>query len=112
MRVFGLLAFTAVLPIIALSPRLPRFKLLKQVKVNDKWTLATALFDSNGRVRRDHALSDATWVASSIWSAHQCCLTRSEVTIPTACTSCQFGDGFGEAFVDSAFHGEYTPATM
>ena len=39
-----------------LMPRLPRVKLLKQVKVNDKWTLTTALFDSKGRVRRDHVL--------------------------------------------------------
>ncbi len=35
-------------------PRLPRVKLLKQIKVNDKWMLAPALFDSKGRVRRDH----------------------------------------------------------
>jgi len=40
-------------------PRLPRVKLLKQVKVNDKWTLATALFDTKGRVRRDHVLINA-----------------------------------------------------
>src|SRR5271166_6294707 len=42
-----------------LMPRLPRVKLLKQVKVNDKWTLATALFDRKGRVRRDHVLINA-----------------------------------------------------
>jgi integrase len=35
-------------------PKLPAVKLLKQVKVNGRWTLATALFDSKGRVRRDH----------------------------------------------------------
>jgi integrase len=35
-------------------PKLPAVKLLKQVKVNRSWTLATALFDSKGRVRRDH----------------------------------------------------------
>ena len=40
-------------------PRLPRVKLHKQVKVNDKWTRATALFDSKGRVRRDHVLINA-----------------------------------------------------
>ena len=40
-------------------PRLPRVKLLKQVKINDKWTLAMALFDSKGRVRRDHVLINA-----------------------------------------------------
>src|SRR5205823_5556563 len=28
--------------------------LLKQVKINDKWRQARALFDSKGRVRRDH----------------------------------------------------------
>ena len=42
-----------------LLPKMPRVKLLKQVKVNDKWTLATALFDSKGRVRRDHVLINA-----------------------------------------------------
>ena len=31
-----------------------RVKLLKKIKINDKWKLATALFDSKGRVRRDH----------------------------------------------------------
>ena len=35
-------------------PRSSRVKLLKQVKINDKWVLATALFDSKGRVRKDH----------------------------------------------------------
>lgn len=34
--------------------RQSQVKLLKQVKVNDKWKLATVLFDSKGRVRRDH----------------------------------------------------------
>ena len=33
-------------------PKLPRVKLLKQVKAG-RWKLATALFDSKGRVRRD-----------------------------------------------------------
>jgi hypothetical protein len=35
-------------------PKLPRVALLKQVKVNDTWRHARALFDSKGRVRRDH----------------------------------------------------------
>ena len=35
-------------------PKLPRVTLLKQVKVNDTWRHARALFDSKGRVRRDH----------------------------------------------------------
>jgi hypothetical protein len=35
-------------------PRSSRVKLLKQVKINDKWVLATALFDTKGRVRKDH----------------------------------------------------------
>ena len=39
-------------------PKLARVKLLKQVKDNAKWILATALFDSKGRVRRDHVLID------------------------------------------------------
>ena len=34
--------------------KLPHVTLLKQVKVNDKWRHARALFDSKGRVRRDH----------------------------------------------------------
>jgi integrase len=34
-------------------PKPPRVKLLKQVKVANSWKLATALFDSKGRVRRD-----------------------------------------------------------
>jgi integrase len=32
----------------------PRVTLLKQIKNKDKWTPAAALFDSKGRVRRDH----------------------------------------------------------
>jgi hypothetical protein len=32
----------------------PRVTLLKQVKANDKWMPAPALFDSKGRIRRDH----------------------------------------------------------
>lgn len=35
-------------------PKVPTVKLLKQVKTASKWVLATALFDSKGRVRRDH----------------------------------------------------------
>jgi len=35
-------------------PKSSRVKLLKQVKINDKWILATALFDTKGRVRKDH----------------------------------------------------------
>ena len=34
-------------------PKLPSVKLLKQVKTGNRWILATALFDSKGRVRRD-----------------------------------------------------------
>ena len=36
-------------------PKLPRVKLLKQVKQSQdgRWKLATALFDSKGRIRRD-----------------------------------------------------------
>jgi integrase len=34
-------------------PKLPRVTLLKQVKINNKWRHARALFDSKGRVRRD-----------------------------------------------------------
>ncbi len=37
-------------------PRSSRVKLLKQVKINDKWVLATALFDTKGRVRKDRVL--------------------------------------------------------
>ena len=37
-------------------PKLPHVKLFKQVKVNDKWILAPALFDSKSRVRRDRVL--------------------------------------------------------
>ena len=35
-------------------PKLPKVRLLKQVKSNNRWVHATALFDSKGRVRRDH----------------------------------------------------------
>jgi hypothetical protein len=34
-------------------PKPPHVSLIKQVKVNGKWKLATALFDRKGRVRRD-----------------------------------------------------------
>lgn len=34
-------------------PKPPRVTLLKQVKINNKWRHARALFDSKGRVRRD-----------------------------------------------------------
>jgi integrase/recombinase XerD len=35
-------------------PRIGRVKLLKKIKHNDSWIFAPALFDSKGRVRRDH----------------------------------------------------------
>ncbi len=35
-------------------PKTPRVMLLKQVKINGQWRHARALFDSKGRVRRDH----------------------------------------------------------
>jgi integrase len=35
-------------------PRIGRVKLLKKIKHNDNWIFATALFDTKGRVRRDH----------------------------------------------------------
>jgi hypothetical protein len=35
-------------------PRLGRVRLLKKIKHNEKWQFAAALFDSKGRVRRDH----------------------------------------------------------
>ena len=35
-------------------PRTSRVKLLKKIKSDDNWILCTALFDSKGRVRRDH----------------------------------------------------------
>ena len=35
-------------------PRQARVILLKQIKHNDRWIPAPALFDSKGRVRRDH----------------------------------------------------------
>ena len=43
-------------PGIVQMPKLPHVKLFKQVKVNDKWILAPALFDSKSRVRRDRVL--------------------------------------------------------
>ena len=39
-------------------PRIGRVKLLKKIKLNDKWVFAPALFDSKGRVRRDHVTID------------------------------------------------------
>jgi integrase/recombinase XerD len=39
-------------------PRVGRVKLLKKIKRNDKWIFAPALFDSKGRVRRDHVTLD------------------------------------------------------
>ena len=35
-------------------PKISRVKLLKQIKINGNWAQAPALFDSKGRVRRDH----------------------------------------------------------
>jgi integrase/recombinase XerD len=35
-------------------PKAPRVALLKQVKIDNKWRHARALFDSKGRVRKDH----------------------------------------------------------
>jgi integrase/recombinase XerD len=35
-------------------PKISQVKLLKKIKVNASWTLAPVLFDSKGRVRRDH----------------------------------------------------------
>src|ERR1700676_3879515 len=35
-------------------PRLGKVKLLKKIKHNDNWIFAAALFDTKGRVRRDH----------------------------------------------------------
>jgi hypothetical protein len=39
-------------------PRCPEFrvKLLKQIKIDTAWVLAPALFDSKGRIRRDHIM--------------------------------------------------------
>jgi hypothetical protein len=37
-------------------PRISHVKLYKQIKTGAGWTLAKALFDSRGRVRRDHVL--------------------------------------------------------
>jgi len=35
-------------------PRVSHVKLFKRIKINQKWLLAEALFDSKGRLRRDH----------------------------------------------------------
>jgi integrase/recombinase XerD len=35
-------------------PRISRVKLFKRIKIGEKWLLAEALFDSRGRLRRDH----------------------------------------------------------
>jgi hypothetical protein len=35
-------------------PKLGAVRLLKKVKIDDSWKLTPALFDSKGRVRRDH----------------------------------------------------------
>src|ERR1017187_7656537 len=35
-------------------PRISRVKLFKRIKISEKWLLAEALFDSRGRLRRDH----------------------------------------------------------
>jgi len=37
-------------------PKSSRVRLFKQVKINDKWALAAVLFDSKGRVRKDHVV--------------------------------------------------------
>ena len=41
-------------------PKMSRVKLLKKIKIPShdgaKWTFATALFDTKGRVRRDHVM--------------------------------------------------------
>jgi hypothetical protein len=37
-------------------PKISRVKLLKQIKVSTAWALAPALFDSKGRIRRDHVM--------------------------------------------------------
>ena len=39
-------------------PKTSRVKLLKKIKTNGNWIQAPALFDSKGRVRRDHVLID------------------------------------------------------
>src|SRR5664280_3486796 len=61
MRVLCLLAFSRLISDSIsgfaknrFMPKLPHVSLLKQVKVNDTWRHARALFDSKGRVRRDH----------------------------------------------------------
>jgi hypothetical protein len=35
-------------------PKISCVKLFKRIKINEKWMLAQALFDSKGRLRRDH----------------------------------------------------------
>jgi integrase/recombinase XerD len=35
-----------------------RVRLLKQVKIGDRWVLAPALFDTKARIRRDHVRVD------------------------------------------------------
>ena len=37
-------------------PKISRVKLLKKDKRNGNWILVPALFDSKGRVRRDHVM--------------------------------------------------------
>ena len=61
MRVLCLLAFSRLIGDSSsgfaknrFMPKLPHVTLLKQVKVNDTWRHARALFDRKGRVRRDH----------------------------------------------------------
>jgi integrase len=39
-------------------PKISRVKLYKRIKINEKWVLAQALFDSKGRIRRDHVVVD------------------------------------------------------
>jgi len=41
-------------------PRVPRVKLLKQIKINGNWVRVPALYDSKGRIRRDHVRVNAT----------------------------------------------------
>jgi hypothetical protein len=41
-------------------PRIGRVKILKKIKHNNEWKFAPVLFDSQGRVRRDHVkIADA-----------------------------------------------------
>jgi integrase/recombinase XerD len=39
-------------------PKISRVKLLKQIKTDGAWVLTPALFDSKGRIRRDHVMVD------------------------------------------------------